>query len=63
MITSGSPKFYLPDGSAQIDLRGLSSDTKPTVTYQGERIGNSSTFLEIDTQNVSFYDKSSDSWK
>ena len=62
MITS-NPKYYLPSGKAQLELRGLSSDTKPTGTYQGEAIGNGSVFLEIDTQNVSFYDEASNSWR
>lgn len=56
-------KMYLPNDSLQFDLRGLSSDTKPTGTFQGNKIGNGSSFLEIDTQNVVFYDEASETWK
>ena len=56
-------KMYLPNDSVQFDLRGMSSDTKPTGTFQGVKIGNSSTFLEIDTQNIVFYDEDSETWK
>ena len=55
-------KMYLPNGSAQFDIRGLSTDTKPTETFQGEAIGNGSSFLEIDTKDVKFYDEDSHTW-
>ena len=56
-------KMYLPNGSAQFDLRGMSTDTKPTGTFHGDDIGNGSSFLEIDTLNVNFYDEDSQTWK
>ena len=36
---------------------GLSTDTKPT-----DSIPNGSVFVEIDTENVVFYDGTSESW-
>ena len=42
------------------DLRGLSTDTKPTdVKY----IGNGSTFIEIDTGKVFLFDAEHKIWK
>lgn len=43
-------------------LYGLSTDTKPTVTYQGLEIPNGAKFFEMDTKEVKFYDKSTESW-
>lgn len=43
------------------ELRGLSTDTKPTEI--GEKtIGNGSVFIEIDTGNVSVYDEENQEW-
>lgn len=44
------------------ELRGLSTETKPT-TIGEVKIGNGSVFVEIDTQKLSFYDESSETWK
>lgn len=41
---------------------GLSTDTKPTKEYNGHKIANGSSFFEIDTQDISFYDESTESW-
>lgn len=44
------------------ELRGLSTDTKPTEI--GKRtIGNGSVFIETDTQKLFFYDETSQTWK
>ena len=44
------------------ELRGLSTDTKPTK--MGERfIDNGSAFIEIDTGKIFFYDLDSKTWK
>jgi len=40
------------------DLRGLSTDEKPT-----EKIGNGSTFLEMDTSEVYVFDKDNLTWR
>ena len=44
------------------ELRGLSTDTKPTE-INGMTIGNGSVFIETDTQKLFFYDETSQTWK
>ena len=44
------------------ELRGLSTDTKPTELGT-DIIGNGSVFLEIDTQKLFFFDDVSKEWK
>lgn len=44
------------------ELRGLSTDTKP-IKIGEDTIGNGSVFVEIDTQKLSFFDETSNSWK
>lgn len=44
------------------ELRGLSTDTKPTTIGENE-IGNGSAFIEIDTQKIFFFDGISKTWK
>ena len=41
---------------------GLNTDTKPTGKYAGAKIANGSTFLEMDTLNLKFYDATTDTW-
>lgn len=43
-------------------LYGLSTDEKPTETYQGLEIPNGAKFMEMDTKEVKFYDKGTESW-
>jgi hypothetical protein len=50
------------DTKKELDFMGLSDDTKPTVSFQGLEVTNGSTFFEMDTQNVYFYDKESENW-
>lgn len=45
-----------------VELRGLSTDTKPTA-IDGIDICNGSSFVEIDTQDIYFYDSVSETWK
>ena len=45
-----------------MSLKGLSTDTKPTDTFNGQKIANGSSFFEIDTQDVKFYDAENDVW-
>lgn len=47
--------FYL------LELRGLSTDEKPTAIENGT-IENGSVFIEIDTQNVFIYDGENEVW-
>lgn len=44
------------------ELRGLSTDTKPTVIGQAY-IGNGSVFIEMDTQKVFFYNATDNTWE
>ena len=44
------------------ELRGLSTDSKPTE-INGLKIGNGSVFIEIDTENIVFYDGENEEWK
>ena len=45
-----------------VELRGLSSDAKPTQ-IGNKKIGNGSVFIEIDTQKILFFDADSNTWK
>ena len=57
MVTNaGSSNTALETGW---DLRGLSGDTKPT----GAQVPNGSSFLEMDTGNVYFWDKENEQWR
>ncbi|MBQ9302015.1 hypothetical protein [Butyrivibrio sp.] len=47
---------------AEFSFKGLAADTKPTGTYQGIEIENGSSFLELDTKTIMFYDEASQSW-
>lgn len=49
-------------GDALYSFKGLSTDTKPTGSYNNFNIANGSTFFEMDTQEVYFYDGDTDSW-
>jgi hypothetical protein len=48
--------------NAEFGFKGLSTDTKPTGSYDGKTIANGSTFFEMDTQEVYFYDGDSSDW-
>lgn len=50
------------DTTNELSFKGLSTDTKPTVKYDDLKIINGSTFFEMDTQQVYFYDGATDSW-
>ena len=43
-------------------LYGKSTDEKPTGKYLGMEIDNGSSFFEMDTQAVKFYDGASNTW-
>lgn len=44
------------------ELRGMSTDTKPTKIGNKD-IANGSVFIEIDTQKIFFFDGTSKEWK
>lgn len=46
----------------QFDFSGLSTDTKPIGEYEGLKIGNGSTFMEIDTKTLYYYDEENSRW-
>ena len=48
--------------AVKVELSGLSTDTKPTGTFAGKAIANGSSFFEMDTQTVKFYDAENDVW-
>ena len=53
-ITRGNPSYNVP-----WELRGLSSDPKPTE----DKVPNGSSFLEMDTGSVYFWDKANEQWR
>lgn len=42
---------------------GKSTDAKPTGIYNRMKIGNGSTFFEMDTVTLSFYDLETKTWR
>lgn len=45
-----------------LEISGMSTDEKPIGSYEGYRIMNGSTFLEMDTSMVYFYDEETQTW-
>ena len=43
------------------DIRGLSTDTKPTDA-NGDNVPHGSTFIEFDTGDCYMFDKNTDTW-
>lgn len=54
-------KNTLGEDTLQVELRGLSGDTKPTRLSDGA-IENGSVFIEIDTQDIYIYDGENGEW-
>ena len=50
-----------PIPKCRFEFDGLSSDTKPTV-YEGVKVGNGSTLLEMDTSKVYAFDEEGETW-
>lgn len=50
------------NGKIEFELRGLSTDQKPATTFGGAKIANGSIFLEMDTQDLYFYDEATNAW-
>lgn len=62
-IVNGQKIRTNDDGRTMVaELRGLSTDTKPT-TVGDITIDNGSVFIEIDTGKIFFYDIESKTWK
>lgn len=49
-------------GAFEFSFKGLSTDDKPTNTYKDMKIANGSTFFEMDTKTVKFYDEENNAW-
>ncbi len=47
---------------ATFAFKGMAADSKPTGTWEGTTIKNGSSFLEMDTQEVHFYDAENETW-
>lgn len=47
---------------AELSFKGLSTDTKPINTHDGYDLMNGSSFFEMDTQDVYFYNGTTDTW-
>lgn len=60
MITAVRTGGTLEAGT--FDFTGKSTDDKPTESWEGTQILNTSTFFEMDTLKVKFYDQSTDDW-
>ncbi len=58
MITVTSPQT----AEQTLSITGKSSDTKPTISYNGLTIKNGSTFYEMDTGNIYMYDEEAKTW-
>ncbi|MBQ9567648.1 MAG: hypothetical protein IJR31_06190 [Lachnospiraceae bacterium] len=43
-------------------FKGKSTDIKPTGHYDGMKIKNGSSYMEIDTKTLYYYDASTDTW-
>lgn len=48
--------------NAELAFKGLSSDTKPTVSHDGYILMSGSSFFEMDNQEVYFYDGATENW-
>lgn len=62
MITLSEKGKAWSNGRQRFEFEGLSTDTKPVREYEGELIANGSTFFNLDTQAVNFYDEEHDKW-
>lgn len=59
MVTLDDAPRLMSGGKYEFSFKGLSGDEKPVNAHEGMPIANGSTFLEMDTMGVSFYDESS----
>ena len=58
----GNYKINPDDSYISAELRGLSTDTKPTK-INDKKIDNGSTFIEIDTDKIFMFDLENEQWK
>lgn len=62
MITIYKQKDKDNNTKMEVELRGLSTDEKPT-TIKGAVVDNGSVFIEIDTGKLFMYDLENEQWK
>ena len=62
MISIYSQKDIDNNSKMEVELRGLSTDEKPT-TIKGAIVENGSIFIEIDTGKIFMYDLEHEQWK
>ncbi len=57
-------KSHTEDGTIRttFKMKGLTTDTKPTGTYDEMVIANGSTFMEIDGDKFFMYDEENETW-
>ena len=53
---------YIQDKMCRFSLVGMAEDEKPIGAFQERKIQNGSTFLEMDTGKLYFYNAEEDSW-
>lgn len=53
---------YVGNKICRFSLVGMSEDEKPTGIFQERRIQNGSSFLEMDTGKLYFYNAEKESW-
>lgn len=56
MVTVNSKRYIMGEQKWDFDFKGLSTDTKPTESFEGQPICENSLFLELDTGDVYYYD-------
>lgn len=62
MITLDETPKLKQGGKYLIPFSGLSTDTKPAEFYDNLPIANGSTFMELNTKKVYFYDEEHKQW-
>lgn len=53
---------YLHDNLSRFDLCSVSTDAKPAQKYLDRLIANGSSFIEMDTGSIYFYNAETDDW-
>lgn len=51
-----------PNSAVPLALRGKSTDTKPIDFFEGTPIYNMTSFFEVDTGNIFFFDAETQTW-
>lgn len=56
-------KYGAKYNTTYCEFCGLSTDAKPTVSYEGVAIANGSEFIEMDTDKKYLYNADTQQWK